>query len=227
VNTIAALPKREQENAMKKLTAAVVMFASVGPTAVAADFTDTAPVVSATPITERVIEPRQECTTETPTVQTSERSGNPDGSRSYAGAIIGGVAGALLGHQVGKGRGNTAATAAGAIAGTVIGDRIDNRQTASASTQPVQRCRTVETTREVIKGYAVVYRYNGRDVATTLPYDPGQTVKVSVGIIDEYRQADAPAGSMMGNNARDLDPVSPARRIPVSSRRADTYTYRY
>lgn len=30
----------------------------------------------------------------------------------------------------------------------------------------------------------MVYRYNGRDVTTTLPYNPGRTVKVGVGVID-------------------------------------------
>jgi hypothetical protein len=29
-----------------------------------------------------------------------------------------------------------------------------------------------------------VYRYNGRDITTTMPYNPGSTVRVAVGIAD-------------------------------------------
>ncbi len=234
----------------------------------AADFTDTAPVVSSTPIVERIIEPRQECTTESaPAAQPRERSvaapilggvtgavigrqvgggsgrdvatgagavigtvagdrvANPDSNRSYTGAVVGGVAGAIIGNQVGKGRGNAAATAAGAIAGAMIGDRIDNAQTAQA--QPVQRCRTVETTREVIRGYTVVYRYNGRDATTTLPYDPGKTVRVAVGVIDEQRPAAATGGGMLGSNVRDVTPRATSGATQISTQPAGDYSYRY
>ena len=141
---------------------------------------------------------------------------NPDANRNYTGAAVGAVAGGVLGNQVGNGRGNGAATAAGTIAGTMAGDRIGAR-TASAG-QAAQRCRTVESSREVIKGYNIVYRFNGRDVTTTLPYNPGNTVKVGFGIIDdgapvsdrEYRRdrtssngADyAPAPNNANNNYR-------------------------
>jgi uncharacterized protein YcfJ len=86
----------------------------------AADYTDTARVVSATPIIERVREPRQECTTEAPQPRT------PQAERSVMAPIIGGVAGALLGSTVGRGSGRDAATAAGAIAGAIVGDRVSN-----------------------------------------------------------------------------------------------------
>ena len=108
---------------------------------------------------------------------------NPDANRNYTGAAVGAVAGGVLGNQVGNGRGNGAATAAGTIAGTMIGDRAGAR-TAGAS-QSGKRCRTVESSREVIRGYNVVYRFNGRDVSTTLPYNPGNTVRVGFGIIDD------------------------------------------
>ncbi len=108
---------------------------------------------------------------------------NPDANRNYTGAAVGAVAGGVLGSQVGNGRGNGAATAAGTIAGTMIGDRAGARTAGNA--QPAQRCRTVESSREVIKGYNVVYRFNGRDVTTTLPYNPGNTVKVGFGIVDD------------------------------------------
>ncbi|MEI7926307.1 MAG: hypothetical protein WCI61_08995 [Chloroflexota bacterium] len=91
--------------------------------------------------------------------------------------------GALSSGGSGWTSGNGAATAAGTIAGTMAGDRIGAR-TASAG-QAAQRCRTVESSREVIKGYNVVYRFNGRDVTTTLPNNPGNTVKVGFGIIND------------------------------------------
>ena len=212
---------------MRLIPTIVLLLGSTASAALAADFTDTAPVISATPITERVIEPRKECTVEqVPAAPVAgDRVANQDGNRSYTGAILGGVAGAILGNQVGKGRGNTAATAAGAIAGAMVGDRIDNRQTASV--QPVEHCRTVETTREVVKGYTVIYRYNGRDVATTLPYDPGQTVSVSVGVVEEYRQAAAPSPTSLDRNGYDRNPLPATRSVSTSSRPPGNYSYRY
>lgn len=215
----------------KTITAMIVALASSG--ALASDFVDTAQVVAATPIVERVSEPRQECFTEAADApqKPKERSvvapilggiagallgrqvghgngqnvatavgaavgtmagdavANPDANRSYTGAAVGAVTGGLLGSQIGYGRGNAATTAAGTIAGTMIGDRAGAKTAASG--QPAQHCRTVQSTREVVRGYHVVYRYNGRDAAVTLPYDPGNTVKVGVSVIDEDRAADA------------------------------------
>lgn len=109
-----------------------------------------------------------------------DRVANPDENRSMTGAVVGGVAGAILGSQVGGGSGNKAATAAGAIAGTLIGDRIANP--ATPRTERVERCREVETMREVIKGYEVTYLYDGREFTTTLPYKPGRTLRVRVNV---------------------------------------------
>lgn len=164
------------------LTALTFSIASTG--ALAADVIDTAKVVSTAPIVERVNEPRQECWNETVTGTAPTRE------RSLAGPILGGVAGAIIGHQVGRGSGNTVATAAGAVAGAVVGDRLGN---SGAAATPVSRqeqhCRMVDSYRDVVRGYKVVYRYNGRDIATTLPYDPGRTVSVGVGVIDQGRMA--------------------------------------
>jgi len=112
-----------------------------------------------------------------------DRVSNPDSGRSATGSIVGGLAGALLGSQVGGGNGKRAATAAGGIAGVLIGDRVANPD--QPTSQQVERCRDVENFRQVVKGYNVTYRYNGRDVSTTLPYDPGNTVRVSVSLIEE------------------------------------------
>jgi len=197
-------------------------------TAWAADFVDTARVVSSTPIYERVSEPRQECWTETANSSAPERSmggavvggvaggvlgsqvgkgsgktaataagavvgtiagdhvSNPGSeNRSATGAVVGGIAGGLLGSQVGGGSGRNAATAAGAIAGAIIGDRVANPS--SPQTQQVQRCRQVNDYHEEISGYNVVYRYQGREITTRLPYKPGRTVQVgvSLNVIDD------------------------------------------
>lgn len=199
--------------------------ASVCGGAYAADFTDTASVVSSTPIYERISEPKRECWTETVQVAPRERSiggavvggvaggllgnqvgggsgntaatgagavagavvgdrvDNPDSNHSATGAIIGGVAGAVLGSQIGGGSGNKAATAAGGIIGAVVGDRVANPD--QPRTEQVERCRQVDTSREIIKGYNVTYRYNGRDVTTTLPYQPGSTIRVSVSVVED------------------------------------------
>jgi uncharacterized protein YcfJ len=209
---------------MKKSLLVLSIFSVYG-LANAADFVDTARVVSSTPIYERVNEPRRECWTES--VQSAPRE------RSMTGAVVGGVAGGLLGSRVGGGQGNTAATGAGAVAGAVVGDRVDNpdsnrsatgsivggiagallgsqigggsgRKAATAAgglagvlvgdrvanpdqprSEQVERCREVENYRDVIKGYNVTYRYNGRDVNATLPYQPGDTVRVGVSLIED------------------------------------------
>src|SRR5262249_27340610 len=122
-----------------------------------------------------------------------DRVANPDSNRPVTGAVVGGAAGGLLGAQVGRGSGRNAAAAAGAIGGSVIGDRVQNPQT--AGTQPTQRCRTVDATRDVVKGYTVVYRYNGRDITTTLPYNPGSTVHVGVGVVDGPQAGGYSAGN--------------------------------
>lgn len=109
----------------------------------AADFTEIAQVISATPIYRQVAEPRQECRTET-------------------------------------------ATAVGAATGAIVGDRIDNSRPAAAPGQ-IQRCRQIDSYRQEVSGYNVVYRYDNRDIAATLPYHPGNTVTVGVGIIGAAR----------------------------------------
>ena len=195
--------------------------------AYAADYSDTARVISSTPIYERISEPKRECWTETAQVQPKERSmtgavvggvaggllgsqvgggsgntaatgagavagavigdrvDNQDSNRSATGAIVGGVAGALLGSQIGGGTGNKAATAVGGIAGAVVGDRVANPTSNQPRTEQVQRCREVQTSREVIKGYNVKYRYDGRDYTTTLPYKPGSTIRVRVNVKED------------------------------------------
>lgn len=170
----------------------VMLAAVISGSTWASDFVDTAKVISSTPIYERVSEPRQECWNETVSSTGAITRSAPVEDRSIAGALIGGVVGGVVGNQVGQGNGNTVATAAGAIAGAIIGDRVGNRDAAQTQqttqvpqTRQEQHCRQVENFREVIRGYNVTYRYNGRDVTTRLPYQPGNTVQVSVGVVGD------------------------------------------
>lgn len=164
---------------MKRTLLSLAIATLSGGAFAASDFVDTAQVISAKPIIERVSEARQECA---PVAQ--QRN---EGSNVIA-PILGGVVGGLLGHQVGGGSGQTAATIVGATGGAVAGSAIGKR---AGSSQPEQQCRTVESTREVVNGYDVVYRYNGRDVSVALPYNPGPTIKVGVSAIPDDRTADA------------------------------------
>ena len=213
--------------------------------AYAVDYTDTARVVSSSPIYERGVEPKRECWMESApaapersmggalvggiaggllgsqvgrgsgsTAATGagavagamigDRVANPDSNRSATGGIVGGLAGALLGSQVGGGSGNKAATAAGGMAGVLVGDRVANPSQGSGQ---VQRCREAEVPREVIKGYKVVYRYNNQDISTTLPYQPGATLRVgvSLSVLDEpqERRYEEPANRRNGERRYD------------------------
>ncbi|HXX85883.1 MAG TPA: glycine zipper 2TM domain-containing protein [Casimicrobiaceae bacterium] len=167
--------------------AGVVVAAAMGlPLAHAVDFTDQAPVVATAPVHERVNAPKQECWNETVTTPAQSSGG------SALGAIVGGIAGGVIGHQIGSGRGNAVATGVGAVAGAVIGDNVDpnggvitGRANAGTQEQVVQRCRMVDNWQDVVRGYDVTYRYNGRDVTIRMPYDPGPTVQVAVGVIQD------------------------------------------
>jgi len=238
-----------QEDGMRTgrmLTAGAVALAAAATAGAAPDYTEIAPVISATPIVERVIEPRQECVQEAVparernvvaplvggvagamlgsqigrgsgrTAATAagalagtvigDRMANPDSDRPATGALAGGVAGSLLGAQVGSGSGRNAAAAAGAIGGAMIGDRVQNPQMAGG--QPVQRCRTVDAPRDIVRGYTVVYRYNGRDVTTTMPYHPGSTVRVAVGIVDGPPAGTPPPPPVGATVVRDAPPAT-------------------
>ncbi len=255
---------------MKKTisVAALSAFASTG--VAAPDFTDTARVISSTPIVERIYEPRQECEPVTaaaapaPVRERSivgpivggvagailgsrigngsgrnvataagavvgtivgDRVSNPGSERPVTGTVIGGAAGGLAGAQVGKGK--TVATATGAIAGSMIGDRVQNpQQTQTTGAQPAERCRTMETARDVIKAYTVVYRYNGHDATTTLPYEPGSTVRVGISLLEGNAPVAERDASTAEPDARVVgQPLPPSRSMPVSNNGG--YTYRY
>jgi uncharacterized protein YcfJ len=186
----------------RKSIIALAVALTCGSAYAASDFVDTAQVISATPIIERVAESRQECDSAPP----------PQKSSNIVAPIIGGVLGGLLGHQVGQGSGQTAATIVGATGGAVAGAAVGNR----TGSQPAQNCRTVESTREIVNGYDVAYRYNGRDVNVKLPYNPGNTISVGVGVILDERAADAGrygnAQPVSSANSDGYDNRAPRRR---------------
>jgi uncharacterized protein YcfJ len=152
------------------VTALGIVFVGSG-ACLASDFVDTAQVISSRPVIDRVTESRQVCD---PAPPRQSSTGN-----EIAGTVIGGVVGGLLGHQVGGGRGQTAATIIGATGGAVAGSAVAKK----SGPQPAPNCRTVETSREVVNGYDVVYRYNGRDANVRLPNNPGSTIQVGVSAI--------------------------------------------
>jgi uncharacterized protein YcfJ len=149
-------------------------------------FTSRARVLSSVPIYDTINEPRRECWTETTGYETrSYRDGNNTGS-----TLIGAIAGGLLGSTVGKGNGRVAAAAVGAATGAVVGNRWNDGGTRYESNpRQVERCRTEDNYRQVISGYDVRYRFQGRDYNTRMPYDPGKWLAVDVdfNVVDEQR----------------------------------------
>ncbi len=123
-----------------------------------------------------------------------------------AGAVLGAIIGGVVGHQFGNSSGGRdRGTVAGAVVGGLIGNGIESSNSASATsptyaqgvqpaynsapvqtgTRSVERCRTVNDSREQISGYNVTYRYGNQQYSTRLPYDPGQTMRVRVQVTPE------------------------------------------
>jgi uncharacterized protein YcfJ len=184
---------------------------------------DTATVLSATPITERVATPRRDCTTEqvtayeerrTPRVERQEVIERREETKSTgAGTVLGAIIGGVVGHQFGNSSGGRdRGTAVGAVLGGVIGNNIENepnRDSGSYRTatrqgydvervpvsRDVQRCNTVSEYREVVRGYDVKFRYNGRDYTTRMDQDPGTTIAVNVAVRPVTSTYPAPVSS--------------------------------
>lgn len=140
-------------------------------------FVTRAKVIASVPIYETINEPRRECWTETVGYETRSYPG----ASNSGGAVLGAIAGGLLGATVGKGDGKVAAAAVGAATGAVVGDRWNSGTTRYESRpQQVERCRVYDNYREVITGYDVRYRFEGREYTTRLPYDPGPWLNLNV-----------------------------------------------
>ena len=175
---------------MKTLLVPAIAFTILSPAAALAQtYSDSARVLEARPIVERIPIKREECWNEqvrgyeNRTVTRTD-TGAAIGPGTVLGAIIGGVAG----HQVGSGRGNTAATIAGTIAGGAIGNQVDRQNQGTTevervpTTRNVERCRQVEEVREATVGYDVRYVYNGHTFTTRLPDNPGPRLRVAVDV---------------------------------------------
>jgi uncharacterized protein YcfJ len=205
-NALRATPEiTEKESLMKQSLAAVFAVTALG-SAFAQNYTDVAQVTSAQPIYERVTTPRQECwneaiNTERRVVSPGYAEPQPSGGRTIgAGTVIGAIVGGVVGHQFGNSsRGRDHGTAAGVVVGGLVGNQIENSPSAPVAsgpsrvdyvpeTQNVQRCRTVDESRDQIRGYNVAYRYQGRDYSTRMDYDPGPTLNVRVNLTPEIRR---------------------------------------
>jgi len=150
-------------------------------------FTARAQVLASTPVYDTINEPRRECWTETVGHETRSYR---DASNSPGGAILGAIAGGLIGSTVGKGNGKVAAAAVGAATGAVVGDRWNDGSTRyESSPRQVERCRTQDNFRQVVSGYDVRYRFQGREYSTRLPYDPGKwlALNVSFSVAEDQR----------------------------------------
>lgn len=149
-------------------------------------FTTRAKVLASTPVYETINEPRRECWIET-VGQEPRAYGN---GNNTGGAVLGAIAGGLLGSTVGKGDGKIAAAAVGAATGAVVGDRWNGGGPRyEPRPQQVERCRTHDDFRQVISGYDVRYRFDGREYSTRLPYDPGKwlALNVSFSVAEDQR----------------------------------------
>ena len=182
---------------MKKSFLMVLAAVSSG-SVFAADFVDTAKVISSRAVFERVSEPKQECWNETVSSTGTVTKTAPVEEHSIGGALLGGLIGGVVGSQLGQGNGSTIATGAAAIAGAIVGDRVANQNAQQQQTQTVQvpqtreerHCRQIENFRDVIRGYDVTYRYNGRDVTVRMSSQPRDTVRVGVSVMDEANVGD-------------------------------------
>ena len=175
------------------------------PAVYAQSFGDRARVVSARPVIERMPISREECWNDRVRTYEDRRvtrtdTGAPIGAGTVLGAVIGGVAG----HQVGKGRGNDVATGVGAVVGGLIGNQVDRdngdvrpgERVSEVERVPVdrnvERCRTVQETREATVGYDVRYEYMGRQFTTRTARDPGRFLRLNVDIRPVEEQFEPP-----------------------------------
>jgi Predicted outer membrane lipoprotein len=138
-------------------------------------------VISSVPVYDTVNDPQRECWTETQGYETRNYRSDNSGS-TVLGAIVGGLVGSTVGH----GNGRVAAAAVGAATGAVVGNNWNDGDRRVIEPRQVERCRTTDHVRQVVSGYDVRYRFEGREFATRLPYDPGRwlTLNVNHRIVD-------------------------------------------
>ena len=125
-----------------------------------------ADVVAVTPVVERVQEVRKVVTTEVVA----------ENSPSIGGMLLGGLAGGLIGNNFGNGSGRAAMVGIGTTVGAAMGGRVG---AGSGSSRTVDRVRDVVEVRDVVTGYRVTYRLDGRDSTVIMPHHPGSRVRVT------------------------------------------------
>lgn len=167
------------------VAASAILLGALAVPAHAESFAQWAPVVRSTPIYTHYSDPQRQCWSERVTTdEYVDRNGVP------LGAIVGGITGGVIGNQIGSGSGRDVATVGGVIAGAAIGNSLDRERAGIAVapvTRDVEHCRTVDAGRDVLEGYDVTYRYQGRDLTTRMQYDPGAQVQVRVDVAPALR----------------------------------------
>jgi uncharacterized protein YcfJ len=122
--------------------------------------------------------PREECWNEV--VRESARPYGVAGPTA-AGSIIG----AAIGRQFGSGNDRDALTVLGAVAGGAVAHQRAVRNGAGATRDVLaQRCEVVSdrVTEQVVDGYLVTYRYEGRTYTMQTDRDPGEWVQLAVDV---------------------------------------------
>jgi len=112
---------------------------------------ETARVISATPIMQRVGLPQQVCT---------DRQVEVQGQKSGAGAVLGAIAGGAIGNSIGHGAGRDATTAVGIVGGAVVGNNIEGG--GPDTVQTMRQCATQTVYQERVVAFNVLYEYAGK-----------------------------------------------------------------
>ncbi|HQT00600.1 MAG: hypothetical protein B7Y26_00745 [Hydrogenophilales bacterium 16-64-46] len=139
---------------------------ALGVPALAADFSDSAEVLSSTPVYQTRLDSRSVC-------RQTLVNATPDDATGRQ--IVGGILGGLLGSRFGHGDGRVAAGAVGAVAGSVIGGQFGDD-----GERWETRCAPADRPTRTLAGYDVTYRYRGHVFTTSLPYDPGARLDLDV-----------------------------------------------
>lgn len=140
----------------------------------------TARVVDVEPMVRYVTvnRPTEQCWDEV--VRERVRPGGAAGATA-AGSIIG----AAIGRQFGSGNDRDALTVIGAIAGGAVAHERAVRNGANATRDVVaQRCEVVNerVTEQIVDGYRVTYRYEGRNYTMQTDRHPGAYVQLAVDV---------------------------------------------
>jgi uncharacterized protein YcfJ len=99
--------------------------------------------------------------------------------------IAGGIIGGAIGRQFGSGDTRDVLTVAGAVAGSAIAHERAVRNGAGATRDVVvQRCEVVNerVTEQIVDGYLVTYRYDGRNYTMRTDRHPGDYVQLAVDV---------------------------------------------